>query len=91
MTIDTQQEALDALADAALGTDSPSEAFIQGYLAGRTAEATDEEITFLAQLLVSDVYDNESRRWESLSEDMQSEFESAAYAMLNGLHRLVRK
>jgi len=49
MTIDTQQEALDALADAALGTDSPSEAFIQGYLAGRTAVITDEEVEAMAQ------------------------------------------
>ena len=91
MTIDLQQEALDALADAALGTDSPSEAFIQGYLAGRTAEATDEEITFLAQLLVDDVYDDESEHWDDLEADIQSEFEWAAYAMLNGLHRLVSK
>ena len=49
MTINTQQEALDALADAALGTDSPSEAFIQGYLAGRTAVITDEEVEAMAQ------------------------------------------
>jgi hypothetical protein len=43
MSIDIEQEALEALADAGLGADDPPEAFVLGYKAGRTSRATDEE------------------------------------------------
>lgn len=43
MSIDIEQEALEALADAGLGSDDPSEAFVLGYKAGRTSRATDAE------------------------------------------------
>lgn len=42
--IDLVQQALNALADAGLGNDSPAEAFVIGYQAGASREITEEEI-----------------------------------------------
>ena len=42
--IDLVQQALNALADAGLGNDSPAEAFVIGYKAGASREITEEEI-----------------------------------------------
>lgn len=42
--IDLVQQALNALADAGLGNDSPAEAFVIGYQAGASRGITEEEI-----------------------------------------------
>lgn len=45
----TSQTALNALADAALGTDSPASAFLRGFEAGRRAEPMEEEVNAAAE------------------------------------------
>ena len=55
----TSQQALEALAEAGLGSDTPAEAFLLGFEKGRDAPFTQDQIEAAAQTM----YENAATRW----------------------------
>lgn len=79
MSFDIEQEALEALADAGLGTDTPGEAFILGYKAGVQRVFTQEEVDAAAMVLCRYA----SKEWESISDDKRFDFRIKAWSALS--------
>ncbi|KAA8824233.1 hypothetical protein EMO92_08920 [Bifidobacterium reuteri] len=99
MSIDITQQALNALADAGLGNDSPAEAYVIGYAQGhddalalavrieRTISAqpaSAEEIERLACILYSD-WSGLAFDWEHADEDSRAYWRLVAEAAWNAI------
>lgn len=90
MSIDIEQEALEAIADAWLGTDDPPEAFVLGYKAGAYRVFTKEEIEAAAHKLYEFTHAPEADPgWYVISEYKRKSYRDEAGQMLIAARKAV--